>query len=289
MKDPRSRPAQLSGQWRPTVSFWITAAILLLLLISSSVTSGFAGILMMLGVFALFSGLYGFIFKRRSWVGFPSRKLAGIAGASGLVVAMIGGAIAGPSVAAPGETDGVAAVAELPATPSPTPTEKSPALAACAEAETTREHQDQVFVCTENRLGKLVWLDEETSENLVADRAAEEKAAKEAAKQKAAEEAAAKEAAEKKAAAKKAAAEEAAAEKAAAEQGAAEQAAAEEAAAEQAAAERAAEEAALEQSYEAPSYVHPGSFCSGGTGVSKTGKAMVCAPASDGRLRWQSQ
>lgn len=34
--------------------------------------------------------------------------------------------------------------------------------------------------------------------------------------------------------------------------------------------------------------VHPGSFCTGGTGVSATGKPMVCAPASDGRLRWQS-
>ncbi|MBC2681126.1 hypothetical protein GSS87_01635 [Corynebacterium sp. 4HC-13] len=34
--------------------------------------------------------------------------------------------------------------------------------------------------------------------------------------------------------------------------------------------------------------VHPGAFCNGGTGVSSTGKPMVCAPASDGRMRWQS-
>lgn len=34
--------------------------------------------------------------------------------------------------------------------------------------------------------------------------------------------------------------------------------------------------------------VHPGSFCSGGTGVSKKGVPMVCAPGSDGRNRWQS-
>jgi hypothetical protein len=34
--------------------------------------------------------------------------------------------------------------------------------------------------------------------------------------------------------------------------------------------------------------VHPGSFCDPpGTGVSKKGKAMVCAPGSDGRNRWQ--
>ena len=37
-----------------------------------------------------------------------------------------------------------------------------------------------------------------------------------------------------------------------------------------------------------PEIVHPGSFCSGGTGVSKTGKPMVCAPAKDGKNRWQS-
>jgi hypothetical protein len=34
--------------------------------------------------------------------------------------------------------------------------------------------------------------------------------------------------------------------------------------------------------------VHPGSFCDPpGTGVSKKGKPMVCAPGSDGRNRWQ--
>jgi hypothetical protein len=34
--------------------------------------------------------------------------------------------------------------------------------------------------------------------------------------------------------------------------------------------------------------VNPGSFCDPpGTGVSKTGKAMVCAPGSDGRNRWR--
>jgi hypothetical protein len=34
--------------------------------------------------------------------------------------------------------------------------------------------------------------------------------------------------------------------------------------------------------------VNPGSFCDPpGTGVSKKGKAMVCAPGSDGRNRWQ--
>ncbi|USC16244.1 thermonuclease family protein [Rhodococcus sp. 11-3] len=34
--------------------------------------------------------------------------------------------------------------------------------------------------------------------------------------------------------------------------------------------------------------VHPGAFCSGGTGVTSKGTPMVCAPGSDGRNRWQS-
>jgi hypothetical protein len=34
--------------------------------------------------------------------------------------------------------------------------------------------------------------------------------------------------------------------------------------------------------------VNSGSFCNPpGTGVSKKGKPMVCAPGSDGRNRWQ--
>ena len=34
--------------------------------------------------------------------------------------------------------------------------------------------------------------------------------------------------------------------------------------------------------------VHPGSFCNGGTGVTKKGTPMICAPGSDGKNRWQS-
>jgi beta-lactam-binding protein with PASTA domain len=87
-----------------------------------------------------------------------------------------------------------------------------------------------------------------------------------------------------KAAADKAAADKVAAEKAAADKAVADQAAAQ-VAAEQAAA-RAAQQATQQAPAPAPGYVTPGAFCSGGTGVSKTGKPMVCAPAKDGRNRW---
>ena len=51
---------------------------------------------------------------------------------------------------------------------------------------------------------------------------------------------------------------------------------------------RPAPQPAYEPPAPADGTVHPGAFCSGGTGVSKTGKPMVCAPAKDGRNRWQS-
>lgn len=34
--------------------------------------------------------------------------------------------------------------------------------------------------------------------------------------------------------------------------------------------------------------VHPGAFCSGGTGITTKGTPMVCAPGSDGKNRWRS-
>lgn len=44
------------------------------------------------------------------------------------------------------------------------------------------------------------------------------------------------------------------------------------------------------QPQQASGTVHPGSFCSspGATGVTTTGKAMVCGPATDGKNRWKS-
>lgn len=136
--------------------------------------------------------------------------------------------------------------------------------------------------------GSTVRLGVKSLEKISEEKAATEKAA--------ADKAAAEAAAAAKAAADKAAAEQAA--QAAAAQAAADQAARDQAAADQAARDAAAQQAqkAAQQAQQAPvvpaapavpNYVTPGAFCSGGAGVSKTGKAMVCAPAKDGRLRWQ--
>jgi hypothetical protein len=136
--------------------------------------------------------------------------------------------------------------------------------------------------------GSTVHLGVKSLEKLAEEKAAAEKAA--------AEKAAADQAAAAKAAAEKAAADKAAADQAAADQAAAQQAAAAAQAAQQAAkpapapaapAPVAPAPAPVAPAPAAPSYVTPGAFCSGGTGVSKTGKPMICAPATDGRNRWQ--
>lgn len=132
--------------------------------------------------------------------------------------------------------------------------------------------------------GSTVHLGVKSLEKIAAEKAAAEKAA--------ADKAAAEAAAAAKAATDKAAADQAA--QAAAAQAAAEQAARDKAAADQAAAQAAQQAAQQAQqpvqqapaAPAAPGYVTPGAFCSGGTGVSKTGKPMVCATAKDGRLRW---
>lgn len=283
MKNLRNSTIQRSGHWRPTVSFWITASVLLLLILLSAASSGVSGVLILLGIFGLLTGLYALVFKRKSWAGISSRKVGAVVAVSGLIVTIAGGAAAGPAPAPP--KNQVVAVAETTAasmpTPTPPATETSPSLSPCTTKAATKQYQEQDFVCTLARNGKLVWLEKAASKKLVADLAAEKTAAD-------------------KATADKAAAQRVAAEKAAAEQAEAQRVAAEKAAAEQAEAQRVAAEKAAEQAHvqpapvqeaplaPAPAYVHPGAFCSGGTGVSKTGKPMVCAPGSDGRLRWQS-
>ncbi|MDQ0120233.1 PASTA domain-containing protein [Pseudarthrobacter sp902506025] len=130
--------------------------------------------------------------------------------------------------------------------------------------------------------GSTVHLGVKNLDDVTAEKAAAEKAA---AAKAAAEKAAADKAAAEKATADKAAADQAAAAKAAADQAARDAAA--KAAADQAAAQKFVQAPAPAPAPAAPNYVTPGAFCSGGTGISKTGKPMVCAPATDGRLRWQ--
>ena len=261
--------------------FWIVAALVLLLLISAAQSSGIGGIIMILGIVAFITGLFALSTKRKSWVSLPHRKSAVMVTAAGFVALLIGGGVAG-ATAAPGTA--VAKPAALVTTQSaspeadtatPTPTETNPARTPCVTAADAITYRGTALVCTKSADGKLLWLPEAESAQIVKAAADKEAAEKKAVADKAA--------AEKLAADQKAAADKAAADKLAADQKAAADAAAAEAARQQAPVPAAPVAPAAPP---AVNYVHPGAFCSGGVGVTSTGKPMVCGVAKDGKMRW---
>ncbi len=252
-------PAPHQSRWKPTVLFWIVAAVLLLLLIPFAVVGGLGMVLFILGLVALLTGLYALLFKRRSWVGLPHRKSGGLVAVSGFVVLILGAGVVGATAAPRADTDKAALVSpasqSATATPTPTPTATNPVNSTCATAAATQEYNSQTLTCTMGSDQRLVWMNEADSKRVIAEKAAADKVTAEKA---AVKKAAVAKAAAAKAAAEKAAAEKAAAEKAAAQKAAAEKAAAEKAAAEQAAAARQAAEAAAAQAPKpAPAPVAP--------------------------------
>ena len=281
-----STSARPKTRWRPSVSFWIVAAIVLLLILIFGTAGGFGFVLLILALTAIITGLYSLFFKRRSWVGIPHRKSALFVAGSGIVAFLVAGVVIGASADSK-ETSTKSALVASSAQPSAaTAAPTSPANSACLTARETQKFGDELLVCTMGSNQRLVWMTEDESKKAVALKAAADKAA--------ADKAAADKLAADKAAADKLAADKAVADKLAADKVAADQAAAAAAAAAQEAANQAAQQAQAPAAPAAPStvsgYVTAGAFCSGngGVGVSKTGKAMVCAPASDGRLRWRS-
>lgn len=243
MSGHQSYPAQIQyRKWAPTVSFWITASILFLLLVLFLFAAGLGGFgvfLTLLGVLALITGLFALIFKRRSWIGLQNRKGAKTTIWSGVVVLVVGLAVSGTSATAVDEDEPFAT-----ATATPSPSASSFALTSCDDEDMRRGFQSEIFFCTEDEDGVLVWMDRDAHDKIVADRAAEAaelKAKEEAAKKAAAEKKAEEEAAKKAAAEKKA--QEEAVKRAAAEKKAQEEADRQAEAERQAEADREAEEA----------------------------------------------
>ncbi|MFD0046179.1 excalibur calcium-binding domain-containing protein [Pseudarthrobacter scleromae] len=236
------------GGWKPTVLFWIVAAVVLLLVVPFAFAGGLGAVLAILGLVALLTGLYTFLFKRRSWVGLPHRKSGGLVAVAGFAAFILGAGVVGANAAPRMDTDKATLVSPVQetvtATPTPTPTATNPANSTCTTAAATRTYNSQTLTCTVGTDQRLVWMTEADSKRVLAEKAAAEQAA---AEKIAAEKAAAEQAAAAQAAAEKAAADKAAADQAAAQQAAAEQAAAAQAAAAQAAAEQAARDAAARQ------------------------------------------
>lgn len=194
-------------------SFWIVAALVLLLVVLFAASAGFAGVLIILGIVALITGLYALVFKRRSWMGLPHRKSAGVMAAAGVVALMVGGGVAGATAKPDSVPEKSAAVASPTPSASATLTATSPANSPCTTSGESRKYNDQLFICTMGSSERLVWMNETESKKVVAQKAAADKAA--------ADKAAADKVAADKLAADKAAADKVAADKLAAEQAAA--------------------------------------------------------------------
>ena len=254
-------------------NLWILTVLALFLILLA--VGGIGSILLILGIVVLLTALFAFITKRRTFLRLQHRKSAGVVAGAGLVALIAGtGAIGATAASSAPVVNESALVASQPATttatPTPEPTTTNPARSACLSAAATQTYQGAALVCTQGTDGNLLWLPAAESKAIV------------------------KAAADKKAAEDKAAAEELAAEK----QAAADKVAAEKAIADKAAADAATVEAArlagppapaapyIPAAPAGPNVVHPGAFCSGGVGVTSTGKPMVCAPAKDGKMRW---
>ncbi|MDQ0030814.1 DUF3761 domain-containing protein [Arthrobacter bambusae] len=241
MLDRPSAVARPKRRWQPSKSFWIVAALVLLLAILFTASSGFGGFLFLLGLVAVITGLYALIFKRQSWVGLPHRKSAALVAAAGVVAFIVGAGVAS-ATATPGSVpDKSAFGASSRESVTATPTATNPANSACLTPSETRNYNNNLFICTMGSDQRLVWLAESDSKRVVAQKAAADKAA---ADKVAADKAAADKAAADKAAADKVAADKAAADKAAADKVAADKATADKAAADALAAQQAADQQA---------------------------------------------
>jgi hypothetical protein len=128
MHDYSAVPACPKSGWRPTLLFWIVAAIVLFILLIAAIAGGFAGILVFLGIIAVLTRLYALLFKQRSWVGLPHRKSALAVTISGILVFMLGGVVAaGAAPNSDASKAGLITEQQATATPTAAPTETNPA------------------------------------------------------------------------------------------------------------------------------------------------------------------
>lgn len=116
-----TQPPQPAWRARMTVSSWIVAGVLFLLLLVAAINGGFGTFLALAGLIAFLTGLYVLITRRSSWAGLPrSRKLGALVLGAGLVVSVAGSSIGGTQtsreapVAAPAPTVTVTSTVQAP-------------------------------------------------------------------------------------------------------------------------------------------------------------------------------
>jgi outer membrane biosynthesis protein TonB len=102
-------------------STWVAGIGISLLLVLAAVSSGFGGLLIMLGLVALVTGLYVASTRRRSWARLPRSRRVGAGVAAGALIVLITGS------AVYGATNSTTTSAAIVPTSTPTPTAATPA------------------------------------------------------------------------------------------------------------------------------------------------------------------
>lgn len=162
-------------KWQPPISFWVTTAICALLLILMALAGEFGIWLVLFALFGILSALYSLVSGRRSWLGLPRRKAAGVAVGASFGVLVLGVVVAAAAMPALQEASLSASdstTTTAPASPTPSPSSETVLLTACDTAEDSVTESGAELVCTPDEDGMLVWMTADKSKVLLADRAA---------------------------------------------------------------------------------------------------------------------
>lgn len=156
------------SKWRPSKSFWITAAIWLLLLVICAITGGLGVWIVLFALFAILTALYSLVSGRKSWAGLPHRKAAGVAVGAGFAALVLGSVVVATTMPAIEPVSKVVPTATTSASPSP----KSVLYTKCTTAAESKKESGNALTCTLGDDGTLVWMTESRSKELLAERVA---------------------------------------------------------------------------------------------------------------------
>ncbi|WP_245933259.1 excalibur calcium-binding domain-containing protein [Arthrobacter livingstonensis] len=146
-----------------------------MLLILMALAGEFGIWLVLFALFGILSALYSLVSGRRSWLGLPRRKAAGVAVGASFGVLVLGVVVAAAAMPALQEASLSASdstTTTAPASPTPSPSSETVLLTACDTAEDSVTESGAELVCTPDEDGMLVWMTADKSKVLLADRAA---------------------------------------------------------------------------------------------------------------------
>jgi hypothetical protein len=115
-------PAATSRGWRPTVWFWVSASLLVIVASRELVVGALGGCFIFLGVAGTVTAVYALATKRRTWANFPpDKRIRWLAVTASVLLLVVGVVVSGSANAASGRGGPEAAVNSPAVHQSPTP------------------------------------------------------------------------------------------------------------------------------------------------------------------------